>query len=99
MTFYEATDMAYNIAVGHRINGEPFTKTRFREQVRRMLNVSSGCGSSRYIFFIELPDGEWLCEIIYDKRWGYWFNLPETRKAEERLYEALGIVVEHGGGN
>lgn len=87
MTINEMARQIHDLSKG-QVNGEKFTLKELTDVFRIWLK-SSDC----YIGEITLPDGNWLFEIEqHSKRIdGYSYWIPENRKQEQRLYEALGI--------
>lgn len=86
MTLREVADMALDLTVDHKINGEHFTKAEFRYVLNKWLNKYT----CRYIASINLPDGEWLVQFSKSRDY-YDLWIPDTREQEERLYAALGF--------
>lgn len=80
MTLTNIANMAYDLAVGHYINGEKFSEQRTRDLFGAMLRKEGDA----YYGQIALPDGKWCfrASIICGT---YDLYIPDTREQEDRL--------------
>lgn len=90
MTLTQTINEIYDLTIAGYINGEKFTKTEFKRNMKHFFN---DLGFQKYIIEVSLPDGRWLCKITKFSNGEFDYFLPETREQEKHLYAELGIKV------
>lgn len=90
MTIHELANAIINTAIDGKFNGEQITRRGLEHYLAKMFTGDLKLGN-RLVASINLPDGEWLFEVVHynDLPDGYDFIIPETREQEERLWKSL----------
>lgn len=88
MTLKDLTDMTYDLALGHYINGEKFTRDELHDCLKHWLCKSD----SSYVGTITLPDGEWYVRFLRHNHY-YDLYVPDTREQESMLIQKLMMGV------
>lgn len=84
MTVKEVAKMAYDLSLGHYINGEKYKSSA--EFYRTLTHwMQSG---DQYIAELCFPDGRWLCKFYKVPKIKNCYDLfiPDTREQEQTLY-------------
>ena len=90
MTIHEVSTQLYNLALGHFLNGQKWTRQSLEHYIRTMFNGNLKLDNA-IVLEICLRDGKWLMTVdrFSDAADGYDYYIPDDRDQEKRIWQML----------